>query len=149
MRVLKVCQVVPSMLAIIWNSSPVAKRLMLWSTTSRDPAIIYHFGQVALFFTSALFFTYPLLELCFPGRCDFVGRSYQMFHVLISCCRGLVSGPCLPARLCAPHKIREAAVFVYVFTLVVCVLIVAFMLRKVKQVLDLAIRQPAPLTLNN
>ncbi|XP_070777853.1 membrane progestin receptor alpha-B-like [Enoplosus armatus] len=142
--VLKVCQVVPSSLAFFWDSSPVAKRLMSWSTASDDPAIIYHFGQVAFFLSCTFFFTFPLLERCFPGRCDFLGQSHQMFHAFLSCCTlcqirashlDYVGRRKLYSRL---HRSGEAAHFVglYVVTLVACALIVAFMLRKVKQVLD-------------
>ncbi|XP_037549509.1 membrane progestin receptor alpha-like [Nematolebias whitei] len=80
----KVCQVVPSALAYIWDSSPVAKRLL--SGSNNDPAIAYHFGQVGFFLSCAFFFTFPLLERYLPGRCDFVGQSHQVFHVLLSCC---------------------------------------------------------------
>nr|XP_046274505.1 membrane progestin receptor alpha-B-like [Scatophagus argus] len=141
---LKLGQVVPSAVAFIWDSSPVAKRLMLWSTATSDPAVIYYFGQVAFFFSCAFFFTYPLLEHCFPGRCDFMGQSHQMFHVFLSCgtmCQihashlDFVGRRKLYSHL---HKSGEAALFVglYVVTVVVCVLIVAFMLRKVKQAFD-------------
>ncbi|GAA6226970.1 membrane progestin receptor alpha-B-like [Lates japonicus] len=141
----KVCQVVPSALAYIWDNSPVAKRLLSWSTASNDPALLYHFGQVAFFFSCAFFFTVPLLERWFPGRCDFVGQSHQVFHIFLSCCTlcqihashlDYVGRRELYSRL---HGSGEAALFVglYVVTLVVCALIVAFMLRKVKQVFDL------------
>ncbi|CAJ1083592.1 progestin and adipoQ receptor family member VII%2C a [Xyrichtys novacula] len=140
----KVCQVVPSALAYTWDSSPVAKRLMYWSTATDDPAIVYHFGQVAFFLSCAFFFTFPLMERCLPGRCDFIGQSHQIFHVFLSCCtlcqiqasyldytgrRELYSGL---------HRSGEAALYVglYVLTLLVCSLIVVFMLRKVKRVLD-------------
>ncbi|XP_070840857.1 progestin and adipoQ receptor family member VII, a [Chaetodon trifascialis] len=140
----KIGQVLPSALAYLWDSSPVVKRLMLWSTASDDPAVIYHFGQVAFFLSCAFFFTYPLLERCFPGRCNFVGQSHQIFHVFLSCCTlcqihachlDFVSRRKLYSGL---HGSGEAALFVglYVVTLVVCALIVAVMLRKVKQVLD-------------
>lgn len=140
----KVCQVVPSALAYMWDSSPVAKRLVSWSTAGTDPAIIYHFGQVAFFLSCAFFFTFPLLERCFPGRCDFLGQSHQMFHVFLSCCTlcqihasylDYVGRRELYSRL---HGSGEAALFVglFVLTLVSCVLIAAFVLRKVKQVID-------------
>ncbi|XP_067467644.1 progestin and adipoQ receptor family member VII, a [Thunnus thynnus] len=141
----KVGQVVPSALAYIWDSSPVAHRLLSWSTASNDPAIIYHFGQVAFFLSCAFFFSFPLLERCFPGRCDFVGQSHQMFHIFLSCCTlcqinashlDYMGRRKLYSRL---HRSGEAAVFVglYGVTLVVCALIVAFMLRKAKHVLGL------------
>ncbi|XP_020510643.1 progestin and adipoQ receptor family member VII, a [Labrus bergylta] len=141
----KVCQVVPSALAYIWDSSPVAKRLMSWSAESNDPAIVYHFGQVAFFLSCATFFSFPLLECCLPGRCDFIGQSHQIFHVFLSCCTlcqirasylDFVGRRELYSVL---HGSSEAALFVglYVLTLVVCALIAALMLRKVKQMLHL------------
>ncbi|XP_072226973.1 progestin and adipoQ receptor family member VII, a [Leuresthes tenuis] len=139
----KVCQVVPSALAYIWDSSPVAKRLLSWS--SNDPAITYHFGQVGFFLSCAFFFTVPLLERYLPGRCDFLGQSHQIFHVFLSCCtlcqihasyQDYVGRRQLYSHL---HKGGEAALFVglYVATLVGCVLIAAFWLKKVKGMLDL------------
>ncbi|KAG7500887.1 membrane progestin receptor alpha-B-like [Solea senegalensis] len=141
----KLCQVLPSSLAYMWDSSPVAKRLFSWSTAGDDPAILYHFGQVAFFLSCALFFTCPVLERCFPGRCDFVGQSHQVFHVFLSCCTlcqihasylDYVGRRELYSRL---HESGEATVIVglYALTLVVCALIFAVMIRKVKRVLDL------------
>ncbi|XP_037651845.1 progestin and adipoQ receptor family member VII, a [Sebastes umbrosus] len=141
----KVCQVVPSALAYMWDSSPVAQRLLSWSTAGDDPAVIYHFCQVAFFLSCSFFFTCPLLERCFPGRCDFVGQGHQFFHVFLSCCTlcqihashlDYVGRRELYTRL---HGSGDAALFVglYVVTLVVCALIAAFMLRKVKRLLDL------------
>uniref|UniRef100_A0A146ZWP8 Membrane progestin receptor alpha n=1 Tax=Fundulus heteroclitus TaxID=8078 RepID=A0A146ZWP8_FUNHE len=138
----KVCQVVPSTLAYLWDNSPVAKRLFLWAAD--DPAVAYHLGQVGFFVSCALFFTFPLLERCLPGRCDFVGQSHQVFHVLLSCCTfcqihasylDYVHRRQLYTRL---HESGDAALFVgfYAVTLAVCALITAFMLRKVKHVLN-------------
>ncbi|CAN9504092.1 unnamed protein product [Ophioblennius macclurei] len=139
----KVFQVVPSAVSYIWASSAVGKRLILWS--SDDAAVIYHFGQVAFFLSCALFFTFPVLERYFPGRCDFLGQSHQIFHVLLSCCTlsqihashlDFVTRRELYSRL---HESGEPALFVglYAVTLVVCTLIAALVLRKVKQMLDL------------
>ncbi|XP_059206271.1 membrane progestin receptor alpha-B-like [Centropristis striata] len=142
--VLKVGQLGPSMLACMWDSSPLMKRLMSWSTTSNDPALIFHFGQVAFFLISAFFFTFPLLEHYLPGRCDFVGQSHQIFHVLVSCCTlcqihayylDYVGRRELYSRL---HSRDEATLFVglYVVTLVGCTVIAVFMLRKAKKAFD-------------
>lgn len=141
----KACQVVPSALAYAWDISPVVRRLVSWSTSTNDPALIYHFGQVAFFLSSALFFTFPMLERSFPGRCDFMGQSHQIFHIFLSCCTfsqihashlDYVGRRKLYSLL---HGSGEAALFVglYVVTLAVCALIVGIMLRKVKQLLDL------------
>ncbi|XP_069559473.1 progestin and adipoQ receptor family member VII, a isoform X1 [Brachyistius frenatus] len=137
----KVCQVVPSALAYIWDSSPVAQRLLSWS--SNDPALSYHFGQVAFFLSCSFFFTFPLLERCFPGQCDFLGQSHQLFHVFLSCCTlcqiyaAHIDYVCRRKLYSRLHKSGEAALFVglYVVTVVTCALIAAFVLRKVKQVL--------------
>ncbi|XP_054461952.1 progestin and adipoQ receptor family member VII, a [Anoplopoma fimbria] len=140
----KVCQVVPSAVAYMWDSSPVAKRLMLWSTSGDDPSLIYHFGQVAFFLSSAFFFSFPLLERCFPGRCNFVGQGHQVFHVFLSCCTlcqihashlDYVGRRELYSSL---HGGGEAAVFVglYAVTLAACMLIAAFMLRKARCVIE-------------
>lgn len=142
----KVCQVVPSALAYVWDSSPVARRLLRWSHD--DPAVAYHFGQVAFFLGCAFFFTVPLLERRLPGRCDFLGQSHQVFHVLLSCCTfcqvhasylDYVGRRALYSRL---HQSFEAFLFVglYAATLASCVLIAAFMLRRVKRVLNLEMK---------
>lgn len=137
----KVGQVVPSAIAYLWDSSPVAKRLLLWSTSVEDPALIYHFGQVGFFCSCAFFFTFPVLERYFPGRCDFVGHSHQIFHVLLACCTfsqiqashlDYLGRRTLYSRL---HQSDEVAFFVslYAAVLVVCSLIFVVMVRKVKQ----------------
>lgn len=139
----KVGQLVPSVLAFIWDTSPVLRRLILPSD-GHDPAAVYHLSQVALALATTFFFTVPVLEGCFPGCCDFVGQSHQLFHVCISCFTlsqiqsahlDFVGRRKLYSRL---HRGGTAALFVwlYVANVVVCVLIVAFMLRKVKQMLD-------------
>ncbi|XP_069372734.1 progestin and adipoQ receptor family member VII, a [Paralichthys olivaceus] len=144
-RVRKVCQVLPSAIAYMWDISPVAKRLLSWSSASSDQAVLFHFGQVMFFLICSFFFTFPLFERCFPGRCDFVGQSHQIFHVLLSCCTlcqihashlDYVGRRELYSRL---HGSGEVALFagLYGVTLVMCALISAFMLRKVKQMLDL------------
>ncbi|KAF6717215.1 Membrane progestin receptor alpha-B [Oryzias melastigma] len=138
----KVCQVVPSTVAYVWDSSPVAWRL--WAWPSNDPAVIYHCGQVAFFLSCAFFFTVPVLERFLPGRCDFLGHSHQVFHVLLSCCTwcqihasylDYVGRRALYLRL---HCSWEAAfgVGLYVVTFAGCTVIAAVMLQKVKHVLN-------------
>lgn len=143
MWVRKVCQVVPSALSYMWDTSPVAYRLMSWYKNSDDPAVFYHFGQVAFFFSCSFFFTCPVLERYFPGRCNFVGQSHQIFHVFLSCCTlcqihashlDYVGRRELYSRL---HGSNEAGLFagLYVLVLIGCSLIVFVMLRKVKKML--------------
>ncbi|KAM8840695.1 membrane progestin receptor alpha-B-like isoform 1-T4 [Spinachia spinachia] len=144
----KVCQVVPSAIAYAWDSSPVAKRIASWCAAGGggddDPAIAYHFGQFGFFLGCSVFFTFPLLERCFPGRCNFVGQSHQMFHVFLSCCTlcqihashlDYAQRRELYLRL---HGGGEAGVFagLYGATLAACALIAAIMLGRVKRVLD-------------
>lgn len=139
-----VAQVTPSALAYVWDSSPIFLRLWSWTLAREDPAMLYHIGQVVFFLSSGFFFTCPLPERCFPGRCDFLGQSHQLFHVLISCCTlsqihatylDFVGRRDVYRHL---HKSYEATLFLglYVFTLLACTLVVAFMLRKIQQSLD-------------
>ncbi|XP_071393575.1 progestin and adipoQ receptor family member VII, a isoform X1 [Centroberyx affinis] len=140
----KLGQVVPSAVAYSWDTSPVFQRLFSWSAAGDDPALIFHFGQVAFFLSSVFFFTHPVPERWFPGCCDFVGQSHQLFHVFLMFCTlsqiqashlDYLGRRTLYSRL---HRSGEAALFVgmYVITLVVCAFIVAFMIRKVKHLLD-------------
>ncbi len=146
--VLKVCQMVPSVLACIWDSSPIVNRIMSWSTASNDPVVIFYIGQVVILLSCAFFFTFPVTEHCFPGQCDFVGQSHQLFHVLISfgtlsqihtALLDFAGRRKLYSRL---HHSNDAALFVglYIFTLVVCALISAIMLTKTKQLLDIKVK---------
>ncbi|XP_030003657.1 progestin and adipoQ receptor family member VII, a [Sphaeramia orbicularis] len=141
----KVGHVIPSAVAYAWDISPVVRRLLSSSEASDDPALIFHFGQVAFFLSCAFFFAFPIVERCCPGRCNFIGQSHQIFHVFLSFCTlcqiqasylDYVGRRWLYSSL---HGTGEAGLFVrlYVFTLIACVLIITLMLRKVKQVLDL------------
>ncbi|XP_068189632.1 membrane progestin receptor alpha-B-like [Antennarius striatus] len=141
----KLGQAVPSALAYLWDNSPVTFRVLSGSTPSNDSAIIYHYGHMFFFFISTFFFLYPLLEYCFPRRCNFIGQSHQVFHVFLSCgtmCQiraahlDFVGRRKLYSRL---HLSGDTALFVrlYVVTFILCALIAVFMLRKVKQMLDL------------
>lgn len=142
----KVGQVVPSSMAYIWDTSPVFQRLIFWPTARsvNDPSLIFHFGQVAFFLSSAFFFTQPLPERWFPGHCDFLGQGHQLFHVLLvlctlcqiqACYLDYVGRRTLYVHL---HRAGEAACFVvlYVATLVSCCCIAAFMFSKVRRLLN-------------
>ncbi|KAL2080504.1 hypothetical protein ACEWY4_024297 [Coilia grayii] len=148
----KVGQVVPSAVAYSWDTSPVFQRMFLRLFgqgdvnvhTSDDLALTFHCGQVAFFLSSAFFFTHPLPERLFPGRCDFLVQGHQIFHVfLVLCTLSQIQASYLDylgrrdlyARL---HGDNEAAVFIglYVVTLVACAGIATFMIGKVKQLLD-------------
>lgn len=139
----KAGQLVPSALAFLWDISPIAGRLM-FPAGGHDPAAVHHRSQVALSLSTTFFFAVPALERCFPGCCDFVGQSHQLFHVSISCFTlsqihsaqlDFGARRALYSRL---HRSGDAARFarLYVATLAACVLIGGFMLRKVKQTLD-------------
>ncbi|XP_028251478.1 membrane progestin receptor alpha-B-like [Parambassis ranga] len=139
----KVGQVLPSALAYIWDSSPVTKRLLYWSTD--DPSMIYYLGQVVFFLSSAFFFIFRLPECCFPGRFDVFGQSHQIFHVLLTCCTlcqihtyqlEYINRRMVYSQL---HKSSDAALFLclYVVELVVTAFIAVFLLQKIKQALEL------------
>uniref|UniRef100_A0A667XI66 Progestin and adipoQ receptor family member VII, a n=1 Tax=Myripristis murdjan TaxID=586833 RepID=A0A667XI66_9TELE len=133
----KVGQVVPSAIAYVWDTSPVFQRLLSWSTASNDPALTFHFGQVAFFLSSAFFFTHPLPERWFPGHCDFVGQGHQLFHVLLVLCTlsqiqasylDYLGRRMLYSSL---HRSDEAALFLgmYFVTMVICAFIATFMVN--------------------
>nr|ALL41457.1 membrane progestin receptor alpha A [Bostrychus sinensis] len=140
----KLGHVAPSALAYAWDISPVVKRLIVGSAASNDPALVFHFGQVAFFLSSAIFYTFPILEKCFPGRCNFFSQSHQIFHIFLSCttlCQIHASYLDYVGRselYLSLHASGQAAFYVqlYAVTLVVCVLIGSIMLRKLRNVLD-------------
>lgn len=106
----KVCQLVPSALAFIWDISPIARRLM-FPPDSHDPAAVHHLSQVALSLSTTFFFAVPALESCFLGWCDCgtepsaVPRLYLLLHAVSDTFRspGLcgTQEPVLPA---APER---------------------------------------------
>ncbi|XP_030644787.1 progestin and adipoQ receptor family member VII, a [Chanos chanos] len=145
----KVGQVVPSAVAYSWDTSPVFQRLGAWvlfhgEPSGNDRALWFHFGQVAFFLSSAFFFTHPLPERLFPGRCDIFGQGHQIFHVLLVFCTlcqiqashlDYVARRPLYMRL---HGDSEAAFFavLYVITVIACAQIATFMAGKVRQLLS-------------
>lgn len=144
----KVGQVVPSAIAYSWDTSPVFQRMFRWLFARRDPsadrAMTFHCGQVAFFLLSAFFFTHPLPERLFPGRCDFLMQGHQIFHVLLVLCTlSQIQASFLDyqgrrnlyTRL---HGDGDAAFFVvlYLLTLVACCWIAVFMIGKVRRLLN-------------
>lgn len=156
----KVGQVVPSALAYSWDTSPVFQRMFLrlvdpsghgdaaanaqTGSGDNDLALTFHCGQVTFFLLSAFFFTHPLPERLFPGRCDFLLQGHQVFHIfLVMCTLSQIQASYLDflgrrglyTRL---HGENEAALFVglYVFTIVACAGIATFMVGRVKKLLD-------------
>ncbi|XP_072303860.1 membrane progestin receptor alpha-like [Eucyclogobius newberryi] len=81
----KVGHVAPSTLAYAWDISPVVWRLSSWSVATNDPALIYHFGQVAFFLNAAAFYTFPIVEKCFAEGSTFLCQSHPVFHIFLSC----------------------------------------------------------------
>lgn len=81
----KVCQLIPSSMAYLLDISPVAHRLttVSWSLESSQPL---HALQISSFLLAAVFFSCPIPERFFPGRCDFVGQGHQIFHLFLSLC---------------------------------------------------------------
>ncbi|TSN30232.1 Membrane progestin receptor beta [Bagarius yarrelli] len=80
----KILQIVPSSLAYMLDISPVALRIAtrpLW-----EPVLVLHALQVAFFMMAAFFFSCPVPERFFPGRCDIIGHGHQIFHILLVMC---------------------------------------------------------------
>ncbi|XP_077408880.1 membrane progestin receptor beta [Vanacampus margaritifer] len=81
----KICQLIPSTLAYLLDISPVIHRL-LTAAWVEEPSLPFHALQVASFLLSAVFFSCPIPERFFPGRCDFLGQGHQIFHLFLSLC---------------------------------------------------------------
>ncbi|CAN9507795.1 unnamed protein product [Ophioblennius macclurei] len=81
----KICQLIPTSMAYLLDISPVAHRLLTVPWTD-EPSLPFHALQVACFLLAALFFSCPIPERFFPGRCDFVGQGHQIFHLFLSLC---------------------------------------------------------------
>ncbi|XP_061560468.1 membrane progestin receptor beta [Phycodurus eques] len=81
----KICQLIPTALAYVLGISPVIHRLST-STWLEEPSLPFHALQIASFLLSAIFFSCPIPERFFPGRCDFLGQGHQIFHVFLSLC---------------------------------------------------------------
>lgn len=143
----KVGQIVPSALAYVWDTSPVFHRLVIWypfwvtGDFRSSPALLFHFGQVAFFLSSAFFFTHPIPQSWFPGHCDFLGQGHQVFHVLIFLCTVCQIQASYLDYLnrrdvyVTLHTNGEASFFVLLFilTLVMSTLIAFYILAKVKR----------------
>lgn len=144
----KISQVVPSAIAYSWDTSPVFQRMFRWLLSQQDMsanhAMTFHCGQVAFFLLSAFFFTHPLPERLFPGRCDFLVQGHQIFHILLVLCTlSQIQASYLDYQdrqnlYTGFHGDGDAAFFVglYVLTLVACACIAIFMIGKVRRLLN-------------
>ncbi|XP_010881434.2 membrane progestin receptor beta [Esox lucius] len=81
----KICQLIPTSMAYFLDISPVAHRLATVSW-GQDPALPLHALQMAFFLLASLFFSCPVPERFFPGRCDIMGQGHQVFHLFLSLC---------------------------------------------------------------
>ncbi|XP_077599407.1 membrane progestin receptor alpha-like isoform X1 [Stigmatopora nigra] len=137
----KVGQVTPSALAYAWDIGPVAHGL---ASGRADAAAAYHLAHMAFFLACAVFFAFPVLERRWPGDCDFLGQGHQLFHVLLSCCTvcqiraSLLDYDGRRQVYAGLHGGEQAplSVALYGVTLLVCLLIAAFMLKKARDLLD-------------
>ncbi|XP_056120804.1 progestin and adipoQ receptor family member VII, a [Rhinichthys klamathensis goyatoka] len=146
----KIGQVVPSAVAYSWDTSPVFHRFITWfpswsrGDSRSSPALLFHFGQVAFFLSSAFFFTQPVPERWFPGHCDFLGQGHQVFHVLLALCTVCQIHASFLDYLNRRdfyvnlHADGEASLFfsLFILTFVMSALIALFMLEKVKRLVD-------------
>lgn len=81
----KICQLIPTSLAYALDISPIAHRLLTISWT-QEASLPFHALQIGSFTLAAIFFSCPIPERFFPGRCDFVGQGHQVFHLFLSLC---------------------------------------------------------------
>ncbi|XP_041927566.1 membrane progestin receptor beta-like [Alosa sapidissima] len=85
----KVFQLVPTSLAYLLDISPVAHRLASAGSSDgsdADDALALHALQIFFFLLAALFFSCPVPECFFPGRCDVLGHGHQIFHLFLALC---------------------------------------------------------------
>lgn len=80
----KIFQIVPTSLAYMLDISPVALRLA--TRPCHEPVLVLHTLQVAFFLMAAFFFSCPVPECFFPGKCDIVGHGHQIFHLFLVMC---------------------------------------------------------------
>lgn len=80
----KIFQIVPTSLAYMLDISPVALRLA--TRPCREPVVVLHTLQMAFFLMAAFFFSCPVPERFFPGKCDIVGHGHQIFHIFLVMC---------------------------------------------------------------
>ncbi|KAI5619963.1 membrane progestin receptor beta [Silurus asotus] len=80
----KLFQVVPISLGYMLYISPVALRLTTrpWN----EPVLVLHALQVIFLLIAAFFFSCPVPERFFPGKCDIVGHAHQIFHIFLVMC---------------------------------------------------------------
>ncbi|XP_037541191.1 membrane progestin receptor beta [Nematolebias whitei] len=78
----KICQLIPTSLAYVLDISPVVHHLLISSWAQEA----FHALQIASFLFAAFFFSCPIPECFFPGRCDIVGQGHQVFHLFLSLC---------------------------------------------------------------
>ncbi|XP_072300001.1 membrane progestin receptor beta [Eucyclogobius newberryi] len=79
----KICQLIPTILAYFLGISPVVHRL-LTTSWEEEPSMNMHVLQILFFLCCSVFFSYPIPEYFFPGKCDIVGHGHQIFHILLS-----------------------------------------------------------------
>ncbi|KAM9435557.1 membrane progestin receptor beta [Clarias gariepinus] len=80
----KIFQIVPASLAYMLDISPVALRLATRSW--HEPVLVLHALQVTFFLMAAFFFSCPVPERFFPGKCDIIGHGHQIFHIFLVMC---------------------------------------------------------------
>lgn len=80
----KIFQIVPTSLAYMLDISPVALRLA--TRPCCEPVLVLHALQVAFFLMAAFFFSCPVPERFYPGKCDIVGHGHQIFHIFLVLC---------------------------------------------------------------
>lgn len=81
----KIWQLIPTSLAYLLDISPVAHRLATVPWLG-EPSLPFHALQIASFLLAAIFFSCPIPERFFPGKCDFLGHGHQIFHLFLSLC---------------------------------------------------------------
>ncbi|XP_015460307.2 membrane progestin receptor beta [Astyanax mexicanus] len=131
----KLFQIVPTSLAYLLDISPVAHRLATepWN----EPGLVLHALQVLFFMQAAFFFSCPVPERFFPGRCDIVGHGHQIFHLFLVMCTMCQMEAVCKDFLMQRHSVLEVhgewAILLAggsFFALVLCSILTAALMRR-------------------
>jgi len=80
----KLWQLIPVASIYIWLILPIFQRIYLFFFyNATDPSIQDHIQQIIWFMFAGFFFGSDIPQRFFPGKCDFLGHSHQIFHICI------------------------------------------------------------------
>lgn len=80
----RVWQILSIISVYVWLILPITHRLYCHiSQGTWDAAMSHHVQHMVWFVVSGFFFSSEIPQRFFPGKCDFIGHSHQLFHICI------------------------------------------------------------------